>query len=365
MPVWRRQLDPALADLKPGERIWTEQIYDEQGKKKFRYCSCTEEDILEYILACEHPRIFEMLLTDVDPVANAGPVRPFLDCEFDGEGPDHHVFTKSIEREFAKRLRAEGATGPLVMKTGYACKPTKYSTHIICFGPWFASIADVGAFVRKWEADELASTDKRFTVNGAFRIDVGIYNPRRNYRLMGNSKIDEWRPLVPLNMDDQTARERCMEFLVQDMQPHADLIYVNELDGGPARTTGHKRNGAPQGKRATKVPRNVSQSAVPRNSLQGIIVEWLRDKCGDKSVHAKGRDDNALFIAAPNTKQCAIAGREHRGNKVFFVVDLNKATARQMCYSEHCEGYAEVEFPPHVRNALQIATLFARKTQPA
>jgi hypothetical protein len=361
---WHWAQDDAYAALRPGQRVWAKQV-PYKTDFRYKYCAATNQQVLNYLRFKSRPRIFEQLLIDTDPVPHCGPACAYLDCEYEGDGPDPYTLTRDIERELARRIREVGWEGRMEMRDAYACAEGKYSAHVVCYGPWFASIADVGALVRRWAEDEAASEEKRFTVNGEFVIDLGVYTMHRNFRLVGNSKAKAWRPLVPKGWSTEEAKERCMEFLVQDNEPHDDVITVTEPDGSPAKLRGH--NKGPKGPAqfrehsGTVLPNAPS---APGNSLQGILVDWLRKHTGDASVNAVGRNETTICIAAPNTTQCAIARREHRSNHVYFTVDLRRSVAHQKCYSSNCEGHAEIPFPPHVAQALQISTLFISHTQP-
>lgn len=350
---WHFKQAPALDELCPGKRVWSEQVlYGD--KMRFRYVCCTKERILEYMLHKEKPSIYEMILIPGE-LPDSGPCRAYLDCEYEGDGPDPSWLTRRIEVEFAKRLRRAGATCTLQMRTLMACAPGKYSSHIVCYGPWFASVADVGALVRRWVADEAES--QSFTVNGVCVIDPRVYTMHRNFRMAGCTKVTSWRPLVAPGWTQEETLRRSLEFMIQDHEPHDDVITVPEMDGSDARL---RSSGG------TARPRSAGAPAVTiGGSIQDLLVGVVRDITGDNYVAADRRNGPSLKIST-RTKLCGIAKREHRGNNIFFRADLRYGSLRQYCYSANCAGkFVEVDIPRNLEEGIKIAQWFVVATQPS
>ena len=94
--------------------------------------------------------------------------------------------------------------------------------------------------------------------------------------------------------------------------------------------------------------RGTSVSPTPNNCpLLEPVLKYINDKCGgDVHRHNTSMTPTGTMMVSTNSKQCAIAGRSHKSNNIWFAVDCVHRRVFQRCYDEECRGQRhELEVP--------------------
>jgi len=102
----------------------------------------------------------------------------------------------------------------------------------------------------------------------------------------------------------------------------------------------------------------IPYSAASRLNLGELCAQWLLDLTGDTRIALKDFDDDGFMLSCPRTKLCHTKGGEHANNKIFFVFNVQHATATQYCHDdEYCAGRPRtlIELPPNLKAVMCLA----------
>jgi len=251
------------------------------------------------------------------------PTRLFLDIESMTEVSITDIvdfFKKSIQSFCEKRGIYNNQFEIEILDS---CSTTKYSWHVLFKNVIFKNIYHVGAFVRR---TILAMQD-----NPLYKaVDTAIYTKNRMFRLAGSSKFGSNRIL-------RTSKP-WWELLVQI--PSEKYFECLEIDGSePASTSIHPhalftytrdrwiRNGSP-------VQCDAVHIECP---LLTPVLDWLdHHEKSEIMRHKIKLIETGCFMVPAKSRTCHIAKRTHKGNKIWYLIDLTKMEITQRCTDAEC-----------------------------
>lgn len=304
-----RSLHDALQHVGRDECIVAEDVAQD-GKKRFYTGDIPKLDHAYAKLTNRH--WYEVLL-------EGRPTRVFLDVESKTEVSIVSIvnfFKQAAQLMFGKTADAQVID---------SCSPEKYSWHVVFTNIILTNSYHVGAFVRR---AVLAMQDDPM----AMAIDTAVYTKHRMFRLAGSTKFGQtrtlrhenpWYDLVvqPLFVDDVYD---CLEIdesvpVSTSASPHA-LFEFSE--------PGHWR------RRETTVRHDTTNTCCP---LLSPILDWLDRDHDAHTVRYKTNMSAAGHYRVPTrSKKCGIARRVHKGNNIWFDIDIHRRVVQQRCYDEDC-----------------------------
>lgn len=209
----------------------------------------------------------------------------------------------------------------------------KYSWHVICTNIILENIYHVGAFVRRM----VLAADQRLPQNEIKAIDTAIYTKNRMFRVALSSKFNQNRIL--------RSDKPWYELLVQVPCQHP--FKCCEIDGEEPMSTSvapqtlfcHGPQGWTRTKQSIKwVP--AQNQYIPQISP---ILDWI-DRTYNASTcrHNTKITPSGHYFVSTRSKACLIAKRTHRGNNIWYDIDLTRQLVLQRCYDEECCQRGEV-----------------------
>lgn len=244
-----------------------------------------------------------------------------------------------------------------------SCRDGKASFHIV--GTlYFASVACIGALVRTcWcsvqeilagrlpapEGVDRGALEFLREKSGDCIIDC-IYTRNRVFRLPFSSKFGSPHILVP--MEGRAVHQSWHDYLVQlpvEAAAGKDVLHVTEVDGSvPLYTNRSFADSLSRPNDATGwVIRDVcsvnsSKMSTYANPLLAPVLRRL-DEMGYSLKHETlmFSPQRRGWLVNTNSKRCNIAQREHKGNHIWFFIELG--VVKQYCYDHECRGCAEID----------------------
>ena len=261
----------------------------------------------------KHPHWYECLLEDK-------PSRIFLDIESNTSVDLDNILNKltiAIQQKFGETPTIEILD---------SCSDQKQSWHILCTNIWMKNVYHVGAFIRRLVL---------FIEEDA--IDTSVYTKNRMFRIKGSSKHSSKRVLK---------HSKPWYTLLVQTQAHGlpNVIYeCKEIDGSePVSNSKHPsqlffyENGQWHGVRQKT---HSATHSVLTNELLEPIVKKIDEICdGNLYRHKMSMTSTGNIFCSTKSRKCAIAGREHRGNNIWFEIDLTQQRVFQRCYDDECKG---------------------------
>jgi hypothetical protein len=107
----------------------------------------------------------------------------------------------------------------------------------------------------------------------------------------------------------------------------------------------------------------IGFSTATRKSLAELCAMWVSDLTGDARVTLQlfsepAGEDTSFMLNCNRTKLCHSKGSEHKANHIYFVINVPKATALQLCRDgTDCGGKPGtcIELPPNLKAAMCLA----------
>ncbi len=203
--------------------------------------------------------------------------------------------------------------------------PDKYSWHIIVTNCILKNVYHVGAFVRRLV---LYMVDSPL----AAAIDTAVYTRNRMFRLAGSRKMGSTRVL--------RSNRSWSELLVQ--VPGATGLICLEIDDSEPTSTSQKPhnlfvdNGNNTWSKSTPASR-PGGSLLDINPWLTPILDWLDRHEQAKIIHRKIKLlETGYYIVPANSRKCYIANRTHKGNAIWFLIDLTERKIYQRCLDDEC-----------------------------
>ena len=315
-----RSLREALHAVESTQIVVAEDV-SSSGQKCFRVGSV---DVLSCTYAAlSTPHWYECLVENK-------PSRLFLDVESTGVvdiGVIVAWFTNAVQTHCGR---------PGHFEIIDSSSSQKSSWHVVCTNVYLQNVYHVGAFVRRTVLSMIKSGDESLIAN-APAIDTAVYTKNRMFRVKGSTKYGSSRVLkhtLPWS-----------ELLVQSPQPREAVVTCLEIDGSePVSTSADpvslfqydevgdrwvRTSGGPMVSTSAKVP-----TACP---LLRPVLDWLdHNKNANVLRHKLSMIDTGHYIVPACSTTCAIAGRTHKGNAIWFKINTTNQTVRQRCLDSEC-----------------------------
>ena len=218
-----------------------------------------------------------------------------------------------------------------------ASDASKISFHVIG-GPLLTNLYHVGAVIRRLSLyahrDKVTCADL-FDDIGEFIIDEAIYTRGRQFRVFGASKLGSTRVL--------RSPHAWWQALVNVPGECQDQL---EIDGStPVSTSMPAEKRFYQMEDGTWRAREMIMSHVQGTSICGYPA-CLRDVIRNlRQYDPEIQMDEIVFNSAykswrvgSRSTRCAIAGRVHKSNHVWYTVDIMNKAVYQRCMDEQCGG---------------------------
>ena len=205
-----------------------------------------------------------------------------------------------------------------------SCSAAKQSWHVVITNIYLKNVYHVGAFVRRLVL---------FTNEEA--IDTAVYTRNRMFRVKGSSKFGSDRVLKHGGSWNETliqwpvplSHYECLEIdgsvpVSQSKSPHALFEYVDNafVSRSPSSRSSSSR-----------------QCLVP--PFLGPLLKRLDTMTGGNLYqHNLTMTDRGQLFCSTKSKQCSIAKRQHKGNNIWFEIDLIEQRVFQRCYDDECRG---------------------------
>jgi len=307
--MYKRLID-ARSVISPETIIIAEDI-SESGQKVFYVDSLSA--LNEKYRSIKDPHWYECLLEDK-------PSRIFLDIESDTIVNLDNILnnlTIAIQQKFGQTPNIEILD---------SCSDKKQSWHILCTNIWMKNVYHIGAFIRRLVL---------FIEDDA--IDTSVYTRNRMFRVKGSSKYGSSRVL-------KHCKPWHMLLVQSDLDDKNSCVYeCKEIDGSePVSNSKHPsqlfmyENGKWHGLRQNS---HLSTHSVLTNNLLEPIIKRIDELCdGNLYRHKMSMASTGQIFCSTKSRKCAIAGRQHRGNNIWFEIDLVQQRVFQHCYDDECKG---------------------------
>lgn len=292
------------------QHIIIAQDISPSGQKTFLRNSL--EPLKQLYETCADKHWYECLLEN-------RPSKIFLDIESKEVVDLQYILTK-----LAEAIQIKFQVQPDI-KVLDSCSDQKQSWHVICNNIYLKNVYHVGAFIRRFVLSLQGHPCRQ-------AIDTAVYTRNRMFRIKGSSKFGSKRVLKH--------SDPWWSLLVQSV----DVTFheCNEIDGSMPVSTSIKPEqmfvyteaGEWQRNRTTTSPVGQTQTTCP---MLSPILDWL-----DRNLQAQTCRHNCSFNlhghyrVSTRSKKCKIAGREHRGNNIWFDIDIHRQLVYQRCYDEDC-----------------------------
>ena len=302
-----RRLQDAIDTVTENDTVIAEDV-SSSGQKQFRVNTIANMD--KIYRKIQHPHWYECLLEN-------RPSRIFLDIE-----SYQPVDLGSILESIVTAIQHKYGIQPEIQVLDSSSE-AKNSWHLVVSNVYLKNVYHVGAFVRRL-----------VLATGHKAIDTAVYTKNRMFRIAGSSKFGservlkhskEWHEL--LVQDVSASYLECLE--IDGSEPFSssqspfDLFYMTE-DGWKSQSR-----------------RSQYHSTVTTCSMLEPILQKL-DQMTDGGVyrHKCRISSNGMYVVPTKSKNCAIAGRCHKGNNIYFVIDLGKQRVSQRCHDSECTRQA-------------------------
>ena len=212
----------------------------------------------------------------------------------------------------------------------------KISYHVLVPELVFTNVYHVGAFVRR---TVLAMQDDPM----ANAIDTAVYTKNRMFRLVGSRKFNSERVLKH--------NKPWWELLVQtDTQTPLKCLEINNSE--PQSTSRHPKNlfqMLDSGKWGGVQQQSGSCKKMSCNPLNPIL-DWLDSQENAMIIRSKLKMVSTGFYCVPaKSRKCGIAGRIHKGNAIWYMLDVSRRQIIQRCLDSDCNHKKHlIEHPPQI-----------------
>uniref|UniRef100_A0A914W3G3 DNA-directed primase/polymerase protein n=1 Tax=Plectus sambesii TaxID=2011161 RepID=A0A914W3G3_9BILA len=372
-----KQNDPLL-------RIFSFETNADPGGKR-SYMVCRSERFWHDYELCKQPHFYELIL-------EGWPSRLYFDLEFYRDANVELDGDRCLA-EFISCVchQLHKCYGLVVTRNAFldldSSTGAKFSRHLIAHLPnnaVFINNVIMGRFVEKL-CDYLTSKGKALVLNRDGKAvplcDRAVYTRNRNFRLFLSSKATQQNPLVlakecsfyhgrlgngtspPSNkriFDDSlivcfasgpllNSPESAIFVKVENssdsnVSPSADSAASSFL---PAAGPAFPSSSAVTSLRSE--PTNSGFNKSPFPSLDEYIVEMLKKYRANTFIRSwrlfgEGPTERIVYEIG-GCRYCFNIEREHRGNHVYWVVDLCNRVAYQKCHDPECHGFRSNDFP--------------------
>lgn len=331
-----------------GDYVFAEDVSTD-GKKKFHAGSINQ--LKDIVSATQNPHFYECLMEN-------RPSRIFLDVDSTTNICIDKLVSILLDAIHAK-FNIQEPNIQVLDSSGL----NKYSWHIVVTNVILKNVYHVGAFVRR-----LVLFAKNTEPVLAAAIDTAVYTRNRMFRMAGSSKMGSERilrsvsgtpwwellvqfpcanPLICLEIDDSEP--------VSTSQKPEDLFMDNGNDTWSPKSGKNKPGGA----------------FIDQNPLISPILDWLDRHEQSQIIRRKIKLlETGYYVVPANSRKCYIANRTHKGNAIWYMIDLTERKIYQRCLDADCgrrrhlmnvpisvwhrwtSAWMSVEPPPNNQNTL-------------
>lgn len=324
-------LHSALQQLDTNRIIIAEDV-SKNGQKIF-YCE-TLATLNDHYNKIDQKHWYECLVEN-------RPTRIFLDIE--AEFVEPAIQMDSILSFLTECIRTMFDMNPIIHVLD-SSSDVKQSWHVIVENVYLENVYHVGAFIRRcllFMQCSFQAGEAPFGANELDAIDTAVYTKNRMFRVPYSSKFGSER-ILKCDQDWH-------KLLVQAMTTGV-VHSCAEIDGSVPVSTSAAPSSLFENINGTWVRRRHQSrtTASPTdNPLITPVLNYLDQHLNAKCQRHKQRcTATGQYSVASRSKRCAIAQREHRGNNIWFAIDLNRQEVRQRCYDEECQHkFAIVNMP--------------------
>ena len=320
MPIYAK-LNEAIIRCEKREMIIAEDVA-EKGAKRFHVDSL--ENLHQLYMSIQKKHWYETLQEKRQS-------RLFLDIESESSVVDIKGLVGFIRDNLQVFLRCKGSTTAPVFEILDSSSSAKSSFHVVCTNVFFENIYHVGAFVRRIICLMLT---KGLDYSA---IDEAVYTKNRMFRINGSTKFGSERRLkhaLPWT-----------SLLVQSQNPTGEVFTCKEVDDTTPCSTSLKTSDLFEFDNTkemwiTKKKRYVGASdcVLTECTLLDPIFDWLDNTLSaDIQRYNISLTQGGRIMVSSGSLCCQIQNREHKGNHIWFMIDINRQTVFQHCYDADCK----------------------------
>ena len=229
-------------------------------------------------------------------------------------------------------LRSKGSPIVPVFEVLDSSSIDKSSFHVICTNVYFQNIYHVGAFVRRVVCKMVREEEDYSS------IDTAVYTKNRMFRVKGSTKIGSQRVLKHHKPWDL--------LLVQSPSPVSNVLSCNEIDSScPVSTSMHPNDIFEYNEERERWVSKVvthndwTDTVLTDCPLLIPIFDFLDSEIDAEIKRYDQRlspEKGTLFINS-GSRTCAIRNAVHRGNHIWFKIDINRQQVFQHCHDNDCK----------------------------
>jgi hypothetical protein len=257
--------------------------------------------------------------------------RLFLDIESESSVVDIKGLVGFIRDNLQVFLRCKGSTTAPVFEILDSSSSAKSSFHVVCTNVFFENTYHVGAFVRRI----ICLMIKQGLDYSA--IDESVYTKNRMFRINGSTKFGSERRLknaLPW-----------ASLLVQSRNTTGEVFSCNEIDNTTPCSTSLKTTDLFEFDKVKKmwITKQIRYAGAEDGMLTDCtlldpIFDWLDNtfRAEIQRYNQKVTPDGIMFVSS-GSRCCQIQNREHKGNHIWFRIDINRQTVFQHCFDADCK----------------------------
>ena len=248
------------------------------------------------------------------------PSRIFLDIESSTQVDMQYILTTLSQ---AIQLKFQIQPSIQVLDS---CSAAKQSWHVVYTNVYLKNVYHVGAFIRRFVLCLQGHPCRE-------AVDTAVYTRNRMFRIAGSCKFGSTRVLKH--------SDPWWTLLVQATD-NVPVYECKEIDGSTPVSTATKPErmfvqaytGEWQRCRRLTSPAGQSRTSCP---MLSPVLDWLDRKLSAQTCrHNCSFNLRGHYRVSTRSKHCQIAGREHRGNNIWFDINVERQTVHQRCYDEEC-----------------------------
>jgi len=221
--------------------------------------------------------------------------------------------------------------------------PNKFSWHIIVTNVILKNVYHVGAFVRRLVLFAGPLVDAVDTAP----VDTAVYTRNRMFRMAGSCKMGSTRVL--------RSEKQWWELLIQVPCEHPlECLEIDESE--PVSTSQKPRNLFRLNERNTWTRLSPQYSTLgsltEQNPLLAPVLDWLDKHEQAQIIRRKVKLlETGFYVVPANSRKCYIANRTHKGNAIWYMIDLSTKRIYQRCLDDDCgKGRHLMKIDPSVWN---------------
>jgi|TARA_B110000208_G_C11787576_1_gene436172 hypothetical protein len=270
------------------------------------------------------------------------PSRLYFDIESTKTVVDIQALIQSLYQNTVIFLKANGSDIVPTFEVLDSSSPSKSSFHVICTNVYLQNVYHVGAFVRRWVC-QLSWENETYNANTDLDvIDTAVYTKNRMFRVKGSTKFGSTRVLKH--------RLPWSSLLVQLPPTTNNIFKCAEVDGSRAFATSSPPRDlfeydADNGVWITKKTHfdSISDNCSTHCPLLTPLFDWMDDHLQAKlQRYTQSLTNDGIIMIYSHSKKCQVVEKgtdfEHRGNHIFFLIDLNQRMVFQHCHDAECKN---------------------------